>query len=65
MSTQQGHPTLKAGAACLDITPPLGVAMAGYRRARYAKGIHDPLCAKALVLDDGRTQIALVALDLI
>ena len=65
MSTQQGHPALKAGAACTDITPPLGVAMAGYRRTRYAKGIHDPLCAKALVLDDGRTQIALVALDLI
>jgi len=65
MSTEQGHPDLKAGAACLDITPPLGTAMAGYRRTRYAKGIHDPLCAKALVLDDGRRQVALVALDLI
>ena len=67
MPTEQGHPNpaLKAGAACVDITPPLGVVMAGYRQTRYARGMHDPLQANALVLDDGRTQLALVGLDLV
>jgi len=39
--------------------------MAGYRQTRYARGVHDPLGAKALVLDDGRMQCALIGLDLV
>jgi len=58
------HGRLRAGAAQVDITPPLGVSIAGYRQPRRARGVHDPLYAKALVLDDGRTRAALVGLDL-
>jgi hypothetical protein len=39
--------------------------MAGYYTARGADGVHDPLMAKAVVLDDGTTKIALVSLDVI
>ncbi len=59
---------LKAGAAVVDVTPPLGVPLAGSFEARWATGIDDPLHARALVLEDesgpdGR--IALVCCDLI
>lgn len=59
---------LKAGAAAVDITPPLGVPLAGAFTARYAAGIDDSLCARALVLEDESgfdSRIALVCCDLI
>jgi hypothetical protein len=56
---------LKAGAAAVDITPPKGCPMAGYYSYRGAEGTHDPLFAKALVLEKDGTTVALVALDLI
>ena len=56
---------LTAGAAAVDITPPRGCPMAGYYSVRGAEGTHDPLHAKALVLDKDGTRVALVALDLI
>lgn len=55
----------RAGAAEMDITPPLGTAMAGFFIPRKAEDIHDPLHAKALVLDDGHVQLAMVVLDLL
>jgi neutral ceramidase len=55
----------RAGAAQVEITPQPGAPMAGYYHARGAEGTLDPLYAKALVLDDGRTKVALVTLDLI
>ncbi len=55
----------RAGAAELDITPWLGIAMAGFFIPRQAQDIHDPLHAKALVLDDGTTRLAMVVLDLL
>src|SRR5581483_11591929 len=58
-----GPPT--AGAAEVDITPPVGCPMAGYYSLRGAEGTHDPLHAKALVLEKDGTRAALVALDLI
>ena len=39
--------------------------MAGYYSERGAKGVHDDLYAKAIVLESGGTTAALVALDLI
>src|SRR5947209_2082832 len=51
---------LQAGMAEIDITPPIGFRMAGYFNERFATGIHDPLKAKALVLRQGRRQVALV-----
>ncbi len=58
------HP-LQAGAAELDITPPLGTLLAGSFEERRAEDIHDPLLAKAVVIESEGTRIALVALDLI
>lgn len=57
--------SLQAGAARVDITPPLGVHMVGYFTDRIAEDIHDRLYAKAIVLSDGETRIGLVICDLI
>jgi len=57
--------TLKAGAAQTNITPPLGMLLAGSLKARRATDVHDELHAKALVLDDGTTQLAIVICDVI
>lgn len=58
---------IKAGAAEVCITPPIGVELAGYgpHLERYSTGIHDQLMGQALVLNDGQTRIALVTCDLI
>ena len=58
--------TLQAGAAKVVITPPVGTQMAGYgARHDVSQGIHDDLHAKAIVFDNGETQLALVTMDLI
>lgn len=57
--------TLKAGSATSNITPPLGTAIPGGFRARYAENVDDELLAKAIVLDNGETRIAMVTCDLI
>jgi len=57
--------SLRAGAATVNITPASGIGLAGYYFERGADGTNDDLFAKALVLDSGRTKVALVALDLI
>ena len=60
------RPSLVAGAAPADITPGVGVAMGGYgARQGVASGIHDPLLARAIVLSDGATTLALVVCDLV
>jgi hypothetical protein len=56
---------LRVGAATVVITPPLGTPMAGYYSPRGAEGVHDNLYARALVLEEDGTKVALVALDLI
>lgn len=57
---------LKAGAAKVDITPPIGFPMWGYgaRHDAGSVGVLDPLQARALVLAVGGEKIALVSLDL-
>ncbi|HET7219408.1 MAG TPA: neutral/alkaline non-lysosomal ceramidase N-terminal domain-containing protein, partial [Vicinamibacterales bacterium] len=55
---------LRVGAARIDITPAPDAAlpMAGYAsRTQGFRGIHDPLYVRAIVLDDGASQVALVA----
>jgi neutral ceramidase len=57
--------TLRVGAAEVDITPPVGYRMAGYFNERFSTGVHDPLKAKAIVLQQGSQQMALVSCDLV
>ena len=57
---------LKAGAVRVDITPPVGVWLSGYAaRDKPSDAVEDRLYAKALVLDDERTKIAIVSTDLL
>ena len=57
---------LRAGVAEMDISPPIGVQLVGYPTVvRNNTGIHDPLFADCLVLDSGKTRIALITSDLV
>jgi len=57
---------LKAGAAQVDITPPMGTQLAGdIGRRRPAETLVDPLFAKALVLDDGHRRLCVLSLDVL
>jgi len=58
-------PPLNAGAAEIDITPHVGYRMAGYFNERLATGTHDPLKAKAIVLQDGKEKFAFAFCDLV
>ena len=61
-------PTLQAGEGNADITPPLGLEMAGFHRPagqeRRITGIRQSTAARALVLRYGDTLAAIVSLDL-
>ena len=53
---------IQVGASIIDITPPNGIAMAGFAaRTEVAKGDHDALTVRALVVDD----TAIVTVDVI
>ena len=57
-------PGLRAGAAAVDVTPPeFPVIVNGSFLSRTASKAHDPLFARALVLDDGRTKLAIAVVD--
>jgi neutral ceramidase len=57
---------LTAGVSVVEISPGQGIELAGYpHHPRYNKGIHDPLYAGCICLDDGTTKIALVCMDLL
>jgi len=57
---------LKAGVAKVDITPPIGVTMAGYGgRDHPAEGVMAPLYAYAIALEQGDEACAIVVGDLI
>jgi hypothetical protein len=61
---------LQAGFAEEDITPQTGakekpVYMAGFGQNRKATGVHDPLFARAVVLQHAEHKIALVSIDLV
>ncbi len=55
----------KAGVAVVDITPPIGYRMSGYFRERLSTAVHDPLHARALVLEQGAERGAIVICELI
>ena len=56
---------LKAGAATSNITPELGGSVVGGFAPFPCTHIHDELHARCLVLDDGKTKLALVVCDLL
>ncbi|HIO09485.1 TPA: hypothetical protein EYN09_21440 [Candidatus Poribacteria bacterium] len=56
----------QAGAAKINVTPHLGCQMAGYAsRDQGSQTITDALYSKAIVLDDGNQQVAIITNDLI
>ncbi len=61
--------TFQVGEGVVEITPPLGIEMAGFHKPpgkeRRITGIRQPTFVRALVLRLGRTQVAIVSLDLI
>jgi len=60
-----GPGPLRAGVATRDLTPALPVHLDGYWQLRRAERVRDTPRARAVVLDDGRTRVALVVSDLI
>lgn len=75
---------LAAGAASLDVTPPVGVPLAGYGGAarrlflpdlldrhplafwfKPSEGVHDPIRARALVLEQGTVRLLWISVDLV
>ena len=58
-------PKLLAGAATSNITPELGIEIVGGFVPFPATHVHDELHARCLVLDDGKTKLALVVCDLL
>jgi neutral ceramidase len=56
--------SLTAGIGTAIITPPVGIEMGAWvLRRGLCRGVHDDMLARALVLDDGETAVALVSLD--
>lgn len=56
---------LRAGTACVDITPPLGTQLRGLFHERRASAVHDPLYARAFALENAGEGIAVVVCDII
>jgi len=57
--------TFRAGAAKGNITPELGGKIVGGFSPFPATHVHDDLWVRALVLDDGKTRVAVAVCDLI
>lgn len=64
LSTQV-YANLQIGVGKIDITPPIGTPSAGYadRKGASMEGMHDPLLAIALFIDNGEKQIVLCSVD--
>lgn len=60
--------TLSVGEGVVDTTPPLGIELGGFHRApgneRRIEGIRQATAARALVIQQGDVQVALISLDL-
>jgi hippurate hydrolase len=61
---------IKVGFGDVDVTPNIGkdqkpVFLAGFGENRRATGVHDPIMARAIVLDDGKQKIAMVSVDVV
>jgi hypothetical protein len=56
---------LQVGFGEVDVTPPVGLLMAGSLRPRENLGIDDPLMVKTIALADGDRSAAIVGVDLV
>lgn len=56
---------LRVGVAATDVTPPTGYRMSGYFYERFSTGTHNPLQARAIVLEQGVERFAWVFCDMI
>jgi hypothetical protein len=56
---------LFSGVAEVDITPPIGHRMAGHFYEVPSEGVHDPLQAKAIVLEQGDQKFAMALSDVV
>lgn len=65
LMAQPKGPVLRAGAATSNITPPLGNPIVGGFVPFPSTHVHDELHVRCLVLDDGKTKLALVVCDLL
>lgn len=65
-SDAQPASVFMAGAATVDVTPPIGIPMWGYgsRRDKPSEGVMDRLEANAVVIAVGDKKLALVGLDI-
>lgn len=59
------HATLYVGLGKMEITPAIGTPSAGYtdRQGAGMEGMHDPLLAIALFIDNGEKQLVLCSVD--
>lgn len=58
--------SLRAGTGVTDISPRNPIFLAGYPHvSRISKGIHDPLLASALYLENGKTALLLISADVL
>lgn len=55
--------TFQAGLTTTNITPWLGLSLAGHMRDRVALRVHDELHVRALVLDNGKNKLAFAIID--
>ena len=55
--------TLQAGFSRVDVTPMLGIGIAGYYVPRFADGVLDPLQINALALSCGDARVVLMSID--
>jgi Neutral/alkaline non-lysosomal ceramidase, N-terminal len=63
--SQKMPPNLLVGAAEAAVNPPMGAFIAGDKQDRHFTSISDSLYAKAVVVYDGKTALALVTVDCI
>jgi neutral ceramidase len=57
---------LRAGFSKICISPPIGAPLAGFAaRHEVSKGIHDDLYARALILENAESSVAIVSVDVL
>lgn len=68
VGVEKPKPTMqfRATVAAVDVTPPYNVWLAGYHPGRKSTGVHDPIEARILLLQDtGGRNIAIVTIDML